>query len=202
MGTDNSAAKHAQQADAARQEQIKQSIAQITGAYSSPQRQAQYDTYGTNLKGYYTNQVNEQEGANARNLKFAMARSGLTGGSASVDANTQLQKDYSKGLIQAAQQAAAGKSALQQSDINSKNQLISLAQQGSYTGAIPMQVAQAQLATTGAAQNYGAANSLGDLFSSTGKIYQNEQLAAANRKAQLTPIGSLYGTGSGSPFGK
>jgi hypothetical protein len=202
MGTSNSAAKHAQQADAARQEQIKQSIGQITAAYSSPQRQAQYDAYGANLKNYYTNQVNEQEATNARNLKFSMARNGLTGGSVAVDSNTQLQKDYAKGLIQAAQQASAGKASLQQSDINAKNSLVSLAQQGAYTGAIPAQVNEAQLATSGAAQNYGSANSLGNLFSNTGKVYENMTLAAANRKAQMNPIGSPYGTGSASVFGK
>lgn len=202
MGTNNDAAQQAQQADQARQAQISQSVDQINKAYSSPQRQAQYDVYGSNLGGYYTNQVKEQEATNARNLKFAMARSGLTGGSANVDSNTQLQKDYSKGLIQAAQQASAGKAALEQSDINSKNQMVSLAEQGAYTGAIPTQVAQTQLASLDAAKGYGAANSLGNLFGSTGQVWQNEQTAAANRRAQQTPIGSPYGTSGGrSPFG-
>jgi hypothetical protein len=132
---------------------------------------------------------------NARNLKFAMARSGLTGGSAAVDSNTQLQKDYTQGLLQASQAATAGTSALEQSDVNAKNQLIGLAQQGNFTGAIPTQVAQAQNASLGAAANYGQANSLNNLFAGTAGIYQNEQTAAANRKAQTSPIGSLYGSG-------
>lgn len=194
MGTNNSAANAANAADQARQSQISQSVDQINKAYSSPQRQAQYDAYGKNLGGYYTGQVNEQAGINARNLKFASARSGLTGGSAAVDANTQFQKDYSKGLLQASQQAQAGKAALQQADTSSKNQMISLAEQGAYTGAIPTQVAQAQGANIGAANNYGNANSLGNLFGGTAQIYQNQQVAAANRKAQMSPVGSLYGS--------
>lgn len=195
MGTNNSAADAANQANAQRQQQIQDSINQITAAYASPERQSQYAQYGTNLNNYYTGQVNEQEATNARNLKFANARSGLTGGSAAVDSNTQLQKDYTAGLLKASQTAQGGTAALQQSDINSKNQLISLAQQGGYTGAIPTQVAQAQTAGLGAAQNFGNANSLGNLFSGTANIYQNEQTAAANRKAQVSPIGSLYGSG-------
>lgn len=194
MGTSNSAANAAAAADAQRQSQINQSISQINSAYSSPQRQAQYDTYGKNLQNYYNTQVNDQEGINARNLKFANARSGLTGGSAAVDSNTQLQKDYSKALLQASQQAQAGKSALQQADVNSQNQQIGLAEQGAYTGAIPTQTAQIQQANLGAAGNYANANALGTLFSSTGQIYQNEQTAAANRRAQQSPIGSLYGS--------
>jgi hypothetical protein len=194
VGTNNSAANAANAANAARQTQINQSVAQINSAYNSPARLAQYNTYGTNLQNYYTGQVNEQEAVNARNLKFAMARSGLTGGSAAVDSNTQLQKDYTKGLLQASQAAQSGKAALQQSDINAENQLTSLAEQGAYMGAIPTQIAQATNANLGAAANYGNANALGNLFAGTAGIYQNEQINAANRKAQTSPIGSLYGS--------
>jgi hypothetical protein len=193
MGTNNSAANAANAANTDRQNQINASIGQITQAYSSPQRQAQVDQYGQQVGNYLTGQVNSQQATNARNLKFAMARSGLTGGSASVDANTQLGKDYSTALLQASQQAQNAKASLSQSDISAKNQLIGLAQQGSYIGAIPQQVAQAQSASLGAAQNYANPQALGNLFASTAQIYNNEQTAAANRKAQISPIGSLYG---------
>lgn len=199
MGTNNSAGDAAAASQAAQQKQIQQSVAAINKAYSSPQRQQQYDTYGTNLNKLYTDQVNTQEATNARNLKFADARSGLTGGSAAVDSNTQLSKDYTQGLLQASGSAQAGKASLQQADINSKNQLTSLAQQGNYTGTIPTEVAQAQSASLGAAQNYGSANALNNLFSGTAGIYQNEQVAAANRRAQQSPIGSIYGTPATSP---
>lgn len=195
MGTGNSAANAANAANAAQQTSIQNSVNQITAAYNNPNRANQYAQYNKNLSNYYTGQVNNQEAVNARNLKFAMARSGLTGGSAAVDSNTQLQKDYTQGLLNASQSAQAGTSALEQSDVNAKNQLIGLAQQGNFTGAIPTQVAQAQNASLGAAANYGSANSLNNIFAGTAGIYQNEQTAAANRKAQSSPIGSLYGTG-------
>ncbi len=199
MGSGNGAANAAAAADAQRQKDITNSVNQITSAYSSPGRQAQYDAYGKNLSNYYTGQVNNQEAINARNLKFATARSGLSGGSAAVDSNNQLQKDYTQGLLNASQAATSGKSALEQSDINAKNQLIGLAQQGNFTGAIPTQIAQAQGASLDAAKNYGTANSLGNVFAGTAGIYQNEQTAAANRAAQQNPIGNLYG--APSPFG-
>jgi hypothetical protein len=193
MGTGNSAANAANTANAQQQASIQNSVNQITNAYSNPNRANQYAQYNKNLSNYYTGQVNNQEAVNARNLKFANARSGLSGGSAAVDSNTQLQKDYTTGLLNASQAATAGTSALEQSDINAKNQLIGLAQQGNFTGAIPTQVAQAQNASLGAAQNFGTANTLNNLFAGTAGIYQNEQTAAANRKAQTSPIGSLYG---------
>jgi hypothetical protein len=203
MGTSNSAANAAQAANQQQQQQIQRSVGQINSAFNSPNRQAQIDNYGQNLQNYYTGQVNNQEAVNARNLKFANARSGLTGGSAAVDSNTQLQKDYTNGLLQAAQQAQAGKSALQQADIQSKNQLIGLAQQGNFTGALPQQMATANMANLNNAANSGQVNALNNLFAGTAGIYQNEQVAAANRQARLNPLGGLYGgstTGGASPY--
>lgn len=193
MGTNNSASNAAAAADAQRQNSINTSISQINSAYGSPTRQAQIDAFGRNLNSYYTGQANEQEANSARNLKFAEARSGLTGGSANVDANTQLSKDYTKALLQASQLAQGGKASLEQADVNSKNNLISLAETGANIGSIPGQVATAQKASLDAAQNYGNANALGNIFAGTAGIYQTEQNAAANRKAQISPIGSLYG---------
>lgn len=194
MGSGNKAADAANAANQQQQQQIQNSVSQINNAFNSPSRQAQYGQYGQNLQNYLTGQVNNQEAVNARNLKFANARSGLTGGSSAVDSNTQLQKDYTQGLLQASQQAQSGQAALQQSDINAKNQMIGLAQQGNYTGAIPTQIAQAQSASLGAAQNAFNPGALGSLFQGTGQIYQQEQTAAANRQAQRNPIGSLYGS--------
>ena len=193
MGTGNSAANAANAYNVQQQKQIQDSVNQINAAYSNPNRTNQYAAYDKNLTNYYNTNVNNQEAINARNLKFAMARSGLTGGSAAVDSNTQLQKDYSQGLIQASQAATAGTSALEQADIQAKNQMISMAQAGGSIGQIPGQVASSQAATLGAAQNYGNVNSLNNLFAGTQGIYQNEQTAAANRRAQVTPFGSYYG---------
>jgi hypothetical protein len=193
VGTGSSAANAANAANAQQQKDIQGSVNQITSAYSNPNRANQYQQYQSNLSNYYTGQVNNQEAVNARNLQFANARSGLTGGSAAVNNNTQLQKDYTQGLLNASQQAQAGTSALEQSDVNAKNQLIGLAQQGNFTGAIPTQVAQSQNASLGAAQNYGQANNLGNVFTGTAGIYQNEQTAAANRRSQTSPFGSIYG---------
>ncbi|MDE2097520.1 MAG: hypothetical protein KGL39_09765 [Patescibacteria group bacterium] len=200
MGTNNSAANAANAANAQRQQSINAAVQSIQNAYGSPSRTAQYNQYGSNLLNYYTNQVNEQEGQNARQLKFAMARSGLTGGSAAADANTQLQKDYTQGLLDASRQAQAGKAALQQSDVNAENQLVSLAEQGDYTGALPSEITASQQASLNAAQNYGNANALNNLFKGTAQIYGNEQTAAANRRAQMSPIGSFYGPMMMSPY--
>jgi hypothetical protein len=196
MGMSSSASSAASASNTQQQNQINGTIAQINSAFNSPSRQSQYASYGNELDKYYTNNVNQQEATNARNLKFAMARSGLTGGSEAVDSNTQLQKDYTQGLLQASQAAQAGQASLEQSDISSKNSLIAQAEQGAYLGSIPSAVASATSANLGAAQNYSNANALGNLFAGTSQIYNNEQTAAANRMAQQSPIGSIYGASS------
>ena len=193
MGTGNSAANAANAANAQQQGQIQNSVNQINAAYTNPNRTNQYEAYNKNLSNYYTGQVNDQEATNARNLKFAMARSGLSGGSAAIDSNTQLQKDYTQGLLQASQQAQAGTSALEQSDINAKNQMISMAQAGGSIGQIPGQVASQQQTSLNAAQNWGNSQSLSNLFAGTQGIVNNEATSAAMRKSQMTPFGSPYG---------
>lgn len=198
MGGQTGASKAAAAADAKRNAEIKESIDAITKAYSSPERQQQYENYGRTLTDYYTGQVKEQSEANARNLKFSLARGGLTGGSAAIDADTQLQKDYTKGLLAASQQAQAGKASLIASDQSAKQQLISLAQQGAYTGTAATQAGEAQRAALETARGNYSAAALGDLFKGTAEIYRNQQTAAANRRASQQPIGSLYGnTGYG-----
>ena len=73
-----------------------------------------------------------------------------------------------------------------------------MAQQGAYTGNAGIQAGEAQAAALESARgNYNPA-ALGDLFKGTAEIYRNQQLAAANRKAAMQPLGSLYGnTGYG-----
>lgn len=193
MSQSNNAANSAAAANADTQAQIQNSVQQIQNAYSNPNRQSQYTAYGNNLQNYYTGQVNNQEAINARNLKFAMARSGLTGGSASVDSNTQLQKDYTQGLLQATQAATAGVNSLKQADLNSENQLISQAQAGGGVGVIPGQIAATQAANLAQGQNYANSNAVNNLFTGTAGIYNQEQQAAALRKSQQSPFGSLYG---------
>jgi hypothetical protein len=193
MSQGNGAANALASANADQQAQIQNSVNQIQNAYGSPNRQSQYTAYGNNLQNYYTGQVNNQEAINARNLKFAMARSGLTGGSAAIDSNTQLQKDYTQGLLQASQAAASGVNSLKQADIGSENQLVSAAQGGGSIGSIPGQVATAQAANLGAGQNYANAGALSNLFAGTAGIYNAEQGAAALRKSQTSPFGSFYG---------
>ncbi len=193
MSQSNNAANSAAAANADTQAQIQNSVQQIQNAYSNPNRQSQYTAYGNNLQNYYTGQVNNQEAINARNLKFAMARSGLSGGSASVDSNTQLQKDYTQGLLQATQAATAGVNSLKQADLNSENQLISQAQAGGGVGVIPGQIAATQAANLAQGQNYANSNAVNNLFTGTMGIYNQEQQAAALRKSQQSPFGSLYG---------
>lgn len=165
---------------------------QINAAFSSPAMQAQNQSYVSALQNYYTQQLQQQQQVASTNLNFAEDRSGLAGGSAASYANSQLGKSYAQGLISASQQAQGAGAQLAAGENAQKNSLVSLAQAGSLTGGVSQaasQVQQAQIAQQAPAQ-------IGNAFSNIAGIYQNEQLQAAQRQAQLSPFGSNYGQSS------
>src|ERR1700743_1145776 len=99
-GGDPAAAANAQ--EASRQAQIAANVANINSAFSN--RSGEYANYQNALQGQYQTELNRQQAIAARNNKFALARSGLTGGSAAVDAGTLLSQDMQRGTLAAQQQ--------------------------------------------------------------------------------------------------
>ena len=85
----NSAQREAQRAEAERQRRIAATTGQINAAYDAPGRQSQYDDFLKAVRQNYTDDATRQKRDVDRSQKFSLARSGLTGGSAAVDANSR-----------------------------------------------------------------------------------------------------------------
>jgi hypothetical protein len=192
-----SAASMAASNEAARQGGILKASGAIDQIFNSPERQAQYTDFGNALKSYYTGQLNQNKAIADRSLKFSLARSGLTGGSAAVDAGTQSAKEYANGLLQATQNAQGAVQGLKSQDLSMAAGLKSLAANG-------LSLTQAnQLGSAGAltnlenAQTTGQAQSLGDIFGGTAQLVNQQQTAQAARQARLSPYGSPYATSAG-----
>jgi len=115
-----------------------------------------------------------------RQTKFSLARGGLTGGSAAVDAGKTLAREGQEGVLQAERQARAGVADLQAKDEQARTQLISLAQSGNDIGNAGSQTAQMLKANLGGADNL--TNNLGEVFSSATQNYRAQQDAAARRR--------------------
>jgi hypothetical protein len=183
MGGGNSAANAANQQEAERQATISKNVGDINSAFSG--RSAEYANYKTALQSQYQQELNRQQAIAARNQKFSLARSGLTGGSAAADAGTLLGEETARGTINAQQQVQSGVAKLEASDEATRQQMIALAQSGGDIGNAATQTANSLRANIGNAQSTNVAAGLGDVFAATSAGVSQAQNAAALRTGIL-----------------
>lgn len=195
------AAQSAQTAGVGANAETNAVIDQIKRAYDSPALAQQYTNYQDSLNQYYTSQVNQQQQVNARDLLFANARSGLTGGTQAANLNTTLNEEYKQGLLSAANTARSATNALEQANQSQENALISQAAGAGTTGVPAQLISQSQGANLSAAQGQIGAGALGSLFSGTAQAYTQEQQAAALAQILKTPTGGAYGGNQASLYG-
>ncbi len=186
-GTDK-AAKEAAAQQAQQQADISKNVGDINSAFAG--RQPEYDKYRSGLQAQYQQELDRQQAIAGRNNKFALARSGLTGGSAAVDAGRLLGQEEQTGTLHAQQAVNSDVSKLQANDEATRQQMIALAQSGSDIGNAATETSQSLRANLGQASSVNAAQGLGDVFATTANAYNNEQSAAALRNGLLK--GQLY----------
>jgi len=199
-GGGGNAAAAAQQTENQRQAQISSSVNSIDSAFAN--RQPQYDQYLDATRKLYQTELGRQQGVASRNLKFALARNGQTGGSVAVDQGDELGREMAQGTINAEQKAQGALSQLQNQDNAERLQLISLAQSGADIGNANQQATEALRANLGSAMAGSTANTLGDVFGELSKDTQNYQNAAMLRKGVNSANQNIYGTGSVQATGK
>lgn len=200
MGSNNSAEKaqrEAEQAERERQARIAETTAAINEAYDAPTRQAQYTDFLNAVRQNYVSDANRQKTVADRNLKFSMARSGLVGGSADVDAKRTLGEEFTRGILDSENKAQGALADLRSQDEASRLNLIQLAQQGLDSTTAAQRAGAAIQASAQGAKADSMAKGLGDIFGTTASIYKQQQEADARRRGQLAPVGSLYGSGFG-----
>lgn len=198
FGGAGNAAGAAQTEEAQRAAQIAQNVGKINSAFAN--RGQQYDNYGQALQGQYQTELSRQQAIASRNNKFALARSGLTGGSAAVDAGKLLSQDEQRGTLNAQQQVQGSVAKLQASDEATRQQEISLAQGGGDIGDAATQTANGLRANIGNAQNANVSQNLGNVFGDVSTAYTNMNTAAALRRGIYagSARASLYGSPAGS----
>lgn len=188
-GGSNKAADAANQAEAQRQANIQQSIGQINSVYASPQRQQQYADFSNALQQSNLQQLNQQQVDANRNLNFAMARQGLTGGSADADSAARQERLYNQALLKGQQSADSAAAQLRAQDQQSKQGLISLAESGLSATDASNQALETMQANIQNAQAQAAQQSLGDAFSGLGDYFAQSQNAANARRLLANPTG-------------
>lgn len=192
FGGGGNPSKDAAVAEAARQRTISGNVANINSAYAG--RAPQYAQLGEALRARYGTELKRQQDQATRQSKFALARGGLTGGSAAIDQGINLAREASAGTIAAEQKARGGVASLQSQDEAARLNLISLAQSGSDIGNAAQQAASTLRANLETAQNTNTASGLGDVFGNTAATYKAQQDAAARRKglAAANPYSAAF----------
>lgn len=175
-----SAEARAAAAEAARQGRISANVAGINSAYDG--REPQYAQLGDALRERLNAELGRQRKDAARQSKFSVARSGLTGGSVQRDVGTRLAREGAEGVLSAERVAQKGVSDLRSADEQARTQLISLAQSGSDIGNAASQAASMLKANLSGAGALNPAAGLGDVFAATATSNKNMQDAAARRR--------------------
>ena len=178
-GGGNRASDQAQRAEARRRAQIKQATTAIDRVFTG--RTGQLGEFADALRAQFGAEARKQKKVADRELKFALARGGLTGGSADVDARKLLGEEFQEGLLKGERGVQASLADLAAADEASRQNLIALAQGGASLSSGTQAAARALQSNLAGAREDAAFTGLGDIFASTRDLYVKQQEAAARR---------------------
>jgi hypothetical protein len=204
-GGSDKASKEAQRQEAARQAAIKNTQAAINAVFSDPSRAADIADAVEANRQYLTGDLNEQKANADRNLKFALARGGMLGGSVQTDKQRILGQDYSKGLLDIQRKSAGFGAQLESADQDARAKLISLATTGLDTTTGASMAASALRSNLESGSSEAQLSSLSDAFSNLGDFWKKSQDDALRRKADrqayglYTPNANFSGAYGGGP---
>lgn len=172
--------EEAKRLEAERQARITSNVQGINSAFAG--RVPQYEQFGGALREDLNTRLGKERDTATRGLKFSLARSGLTGGSAAVDAGKNLAREGQEAAVDVERRVRGAVADLQGRDEQARTQLISLAQSGNDIGNAAQQSASMLRANLGAAQGAANVNNLGDLFGRTAATVRTQADAAARRR--------------------
>ena len=188
-----------EKAERARQITIRRGTSRVNSIFDDPSRQAQYDAFLQGLRDFYTGDANKQKGIVDRNLKFSMARSGLTGGSAAIDANRTVGEDYTKGLLDAENRSQDAYAGLKDQDEQTRLSLLGMVRSGMDTTTAANRAGAALQNNAKSAQTGALTQGLGDIFGNSAAIYKQQKEGDERRRGVRDAYGSVYG--AKNPYG-
>ena len=97
-------------------------------------REGLYDEYADASYELGKDYLDEEKGNSKRELKFALARAGLGGGSVDIDKHSELNTRYLDGLSMARSEADSAANMMRNNDMNLRNSLMGLAAGGGISG--------------------------------------------------------------------
>lgn len=196
----NKAANAANKQEQERTARIASTQAAVNKVFDSPGRQAEIDDVVNATRQFNTQDLTRQKGDADRQLKFALARSGVTGGSTQVDQQKTLGEDYQRGVLEVDRRARATGAELQAADQDARARLIQLATSGGDATTASRHAAEVMRTNLEAGRASATANGLGDLFVGLKPFVQNNRDDAQRRQAIYDAGRNLYGPSASTGY--
>lgn len=175
-----------------RKAEIEAAQRKIESIFSSPERQQQYADFTAAQRAALFSDLDRQKQQNDRQLKFSLARSGLSGGSTDIDQNRLLAETYLRGIGEAERRAQRAGAELQSQDQASKQTLFGQLLSGADATTATQNAAQMMRTNAALASEDATFNAFDKLFGDFGEIYTGSREAAGERRANYD-FGSLFG---------
>ncbi len=191
-GSSNSATRQAEQAEQQRRAQVAATQRQIEGIYSTPAREAQVQDLIGATRTFLQGDLDKQNAEANRQLKFALARSGQSGGSTAIDQGKNVGDAYLRGILEAERRAQAAGSSLRSADQAAKQNLFSMAQSGLDMTTAARPAGESLRVDPGNARAGATQQGIGDVFASFGDIYKRSRENAGRAQAEKYQYGTYY----------
>lgn len=191
-----SAADVAARMEMERQERIREAQGRINQVFDNPRRAKDISDFVSATRSKLMEDLNRQNTDAARELKFSLARGGLSGGSVNVDQNRRLTDEYNRGLINVEGRAQGAGAQLEAADQDARARLIQLATSGLDATTAASQAAAGLRSNFENAKSQAFGEQLGDQFATIGGFVKNRREEAARRQANRDANFNLYGGGA------
>lgn len=192
MGSSNSASNAANAEEQRRQAEIRAAQQRIDSIFSSPERERDISDLEAATREFLQLDLDRKHEDAGRNLKFSLARSGLSKGSADTDLNARLGDDYLRGILEAERRAKGAGATLRSQDQDTKTQLFQQILTGLDSTTASQNATRALQQNVDLAKSSALQQGLGDVFGSFSDIFKSSREAAADRRAAFD-FNTLYG---------
>lgn len=203
-GGSNRAQQQAEQNERERQEAIRRGTAAVNQAFDDPSRRGYIEgDFLDATRAYLGEDLDRQKSDNDRQLKFAMARSGLAGGSAQVDAAREAGEVYNRGKLEVERRSQGAVADLLGADEQARLNLLAMVQSGLDATTASQRASSAMRNNLLSGKSSSVADGLGDVFGQFADVYRRSQQAKAERDAQKYQFNTVYQPGyfTGAGFG-
>lgn len=192
FGSSKKATKAATAEEEKRRKEIADAQKRIDAIFGSSERQGDITDLENATREYLQSDLDRKKGDTDRQLKFSLARSGLSKGSADIDQNLRLADDYLRGILEVERRAKTAGTTLRSQDAETKAGLFSQVLGGLDTTTAASQATQALRQNVDISKSQAFQQGIGDLFGDFSDIFKSSKTASGDRRASYD-FNTLYG---------